>query len=32
MLPRFDQLWLTDAEGERYTGELRLIALDPATW
>ncbi|MCF2151399.1 lantibiotic dehydratase family protein [Desmonostoc muscorum LEGE 12446] len=29
MLPSFDQLWLTDAAGQRYTSELRLVALDP---
>lgn len=28
MLPRPDQLWLTDAAGQRYTSELRLVALD----
>lgn len=27
MLPRPDQLWLRDAEGRRYTSELRLVAL-----
>lgn len=35
MLPRPDQTWLTDAQGRRYTCELRLVALDltnrPAT-
>ena len=29
MLPALDQLWLTDAEGRRYTSELRLVAVDP---
>jgi hypothetical protein len=28
MLPTFDQLWLTDADGGRYTSELRLIAVN----
>ncbi|GAB4195287.1 MAG: hypothetical protein OHK0022_11920 [Roseiflexaceae bacterium] len=28
MLPALDALWLTDAEGRRYTSELRLIAVD----
>ena len=28
MLPRPDQVWLTDAEGRRYTSELRLVMLD----
>jgi hypothetical protein len=27
MLPDVDQLWLTDASGERYTCELRLVAI-----
>lgn len=30
MLPNLDQLWLSDAAGQRYTSELRLVALDPA--
>jgi hypothetical protein len=30
MLPGMDDLWLTDAEGERYTCELRLVAFDAA--
>jgi hypothetical protein len=29
MLPGFDELWLTDAAGNRYTSELRLTAVDP---
>ncbi|GIF62820.1 hypothetical protein Ais01nite_08550 [Asanoa ishikariensis] len=30
MLPDIDQLWLTDAEGARYTAELRVVAVrDP---
>jgi hypothetical protein len=28
MLPAPDQLWLTDAQGQRYTSELRLVAAD----
>ena len=28
MLPTPDQAWLTDAEGRRYTAELRLVATD----
>jgi hypothetical protein len=28
MLPRPDQVWLTDAAGHRYTSELRFVALD----
>lgn len=27
-LPDTDQLWLTDAEGERYTSELRFVAVE----
>jgi hypothetical protein len=30
MLPTHEQLWLRDAEGRRYTGELRLAIVDPA--
>jgi hypothetical protein len=29
MLPDLGSLWLTDAEGERYTSELRVVAVDP---
>lgn len=32
MLPGFDQLWLTDHEGHRFTSELRLVAVDPIAW
>lgn len=32
MLPGLDELWLTDAAGERYTSELRFAALDPEPW
>jgi hypothetical protein len=28
MLPNPDQTWLTDAQGNRYTSEFRIIALD----
>jgi hypothetical protein len=28
MLPRPDELWLTGAAGERYTAELRVVAVD----
>jgi hypothetical protein len=28
MLPALDQLWLVDAQGRRYTTELRLVAAD----
>ena len=28
MLPRFDQIWLTDVSGRRYTSELRFVAVD----
>jgi len=30
MLPRLDQIWLPDAEGRRYTSELRIVAVDQA--
>jgi Lantibiotic dehydratase, N terminus len=30
MLPTFEQLWLPDAEDNRYTSELRIVALDLA--
>jgi hypothetical protein len=29
MLPAHGQLWLSDAEGQRYTSELRVIAYLP---
>jgi hypothetical protein len=32
MLPSLDQTWLVDAEGRRYTSELRLVAVDPVSW
>jgi hypothetical protein len=28
MLPQADQAWLVDAEGQRYSSELRMVALD----
>jgi hypothetical protein len=31
MYPAHDNLWLPDAEGNRYTNELRLVALDLCT-
>ena len=31
MLPTPDQAWLTDARGQRYTAELRVVAVDQAT-
>ena len=30
MVPAPDQLWLRDPDGNRYTSELRLVAVDPA--
>jgi hypothetical protein len=32
MLPTPDQLWLPDAEGNLYTSELRMAAVDPRRW
>ena len=32
MLPTPDQCWLRDAAGRRYTGEFRLVAIDPVPW
>ncbi len=32
MLPDLEDLWLTDGDGERYTAELRLVAVDPIQW
>jgi hypothetical protein len=28
MLPTPDQAWLTDAQGQRYTAEVRMVAVD----
>jgi len=32
MLPDMDELWLTDAQGETYTAELRIPSVDPRPW
>lgn len=32
MIPGLEELWLTDAEGNHYTSELRLVAVDPVGW
>lgn len=32
MLPSFDQLWLADADGERYASEFRLVAMHCTDW
>lgn len=32
MLPTPEQCWLSDAEGNRYTSELRLAAVSAQTW
>lgn len=32
MLPRLDESWVVDGDGERYTGELRIAAVDPVAW
>jgi hypothetical protein len=32
MLPGLEQAWIADAEGRRYTGELRMVAVDPVAW
>jgi hypothetical protein len=32
MLPGFDGCWLPDAQGRRYTSELRMVAVDPQVW
>jgi hypothetical protein len=31
MLPAPDQTWLTDAQGQHYTSELRVVAVDQTT-
>jgi hypothetical protein len=31
MLPTPEQIWLTDAENNRYTNELRIVVVDPAS-
>ena len=32
MLPAVDQIWVADAEGGRYTSELRIAAVDSEPW
>ena len=32
MLPNPAQSWLTDARGDTYTGELRIVTVDPESW
>lgn len=32
MLPTPEQCWLVDAQGNSYTGELRLATVDPVGW
>lgn len=32
MLPTMEQLWLPDAQGQRYVCELRMVAVDPVPW
>jgi hypothetical protein len=32
MLPGPDETWLVDAQGNRYTSELRIAAVDPIAW
>ena len=32
MLPNPAQSWLTDARGDTYTSELRIVAVDPKSW
>ena len=32
MLPTIDECWLPDAEGNHYTCELRMAAVDPLSW
>jgi hypothetical protein len=32
MLPAVDDVWVTDADGARYTAELRIAAVDPVPW
>ena len=31
MLPAPDQAWLTDGQGQRYSAELRMVAVDQKT-
>jgi hypothetical protein len=32
MLPNPEQSWLTDAKGDTYTSEFRIVAVDPEPW
>jgi hypothetical protein len=32
MVPGIDETWVVDARRERYTGELRLVAVDGQSW
>ncbi|MEO8698767.1 MAG: hypothetical protein ABI867_01955 [Kofleriaceae bacterium] len=32
MSPSLDECWLSDAQGNHYTSELRLVATDPLPW
>jgi hypothetical protein len=32
MLPTISECWLPDANGDRYTSELRLVAIDQRAW
>jgi polysaccharide pyruvyl transferase WcaK-like protein len=32
MLPTAEQAWLEDGNGDRYTSELRIVAVDPEPW
>ena len=32
MLPNPAQTWLADAQGQTYTSELRIVAVDPQSW
>jgi len=32
MLPDLDQLWLRDSSGDRFTSELRIVAVDSKSW
>ncbi len=32
MVPNLDHAWVTDAAGQHYTSELRLVSVDPRPW
>jgi hypothetical protein len=32
MIPAVDEVWLSDAQGDRYTCELRVAIVDPLAW